>query len=372
MGTNPEFSHAIYNYKPYTDEGNPDNRWAFKGWQTAYDWKSHAPAASFAYLAGQTVLSDAAFYAYYKEENVYTSVSMIAKRDDFFDFIDGVSVNGVGGAEIRIKNKYRYLLQGKITLPATTDTNTPIVKVGDFGSRTPTLVNGEEKLVIQGTTKFTHVYFENTDSNSYIEIGSTAFSADHDSDSCTSLEYIEIPASVRIISSNAFKTNRQLRTVQLHNQIESIGGSAFWGCKGITSFGMQGLPANLTSAGVAAFYLAGDGLTLNVLPLNLTSVSDWVFAGSANVNISSFGSAERPITRIGAQALANCGNGSITTMIIYCTDNALQTAAFTDYNVNVSHLTIYSPSGAIDETVIRSTGLKLTDGATIIQAAMGG
>ena len=360
VATNPNFSHAYYNYREWTDETQPDKRWSFKGWQSATDWKSSANEATYTYLNNRIVTSDIVFYAFYKEENIYTDISMIGSKNDFFIYTEGIAAEGVSGAEISLSDKYRYLLQGKITLPATTPSGTPIVRVGNFSAKN-SLGN------IETNTKFTHIYFENADANHYITIGNSAFSTDDGSDSRSGLQVIELPASIKSIEGSAFKTNINLHTVKLNNNIYKIAGSAFWNCKGINSFGIEGLPASLSEIGTAAFYNAGPGLHLTELPIEYRSIESWTFAGCSNVNINIFGSEVSPMTKITNSAFNNTGNNTITSMTIYCNNGAIEQGAFSNYNVSISNLTIYSPSGTEDYP---GWGLNMTANATITQQTL--
>lgn len=358
IGDNPNFYHAYYNYREYTNEAQPDNRWAFKGWQNTSDWKGGAAEATYTYLTGRKVTSDVVFYAFYKEENVYSSVSMVGNKTDFFTYTEGVTVNGVSGAEINLANKYRYILKGKVTLPATSPAGTPIISVGNFNARN-TATN-----IVENDTQITHIYFENADNNSYLAISNGAFSTEDGSDSRSGLEVIELPASLIIIEGSAFKTNLHLKSVKLHNNIVRIAGSAFWNCKGISSFGIEGLPTALSELGTAAFYNAGPGLVLTALPASLRSLESWAFAGCPNVNIDTFGSESAPMVRIGSSAFDQCGDNSITSMTIYCNNGAIEKNAFSNYKVNVSNLIIYSPAG-VEEPA--EWNLRMAEGATITQ-----
>jgi hypothetical protein len=129
------------------NEAYPDNRWTFKGWKLKTTDEKIIP-----YLKGQIVMDDVTFYAYYKEENVHSFVTMVEKVDDYFDFDNGT---------ISIKNKFRSVLRGKITLPNVDPSGNEVTTVGDFNFNT-------------ANTYFTHIYFiEN--GCSYTTIADNAF-----------------------------------------------------------------------------------------------------------------------------------------------------------------------------------------------------
>jgi hypothetical protein len=49
IGSNMVSPYSLYNYREHSE---PDLRWAFKGWQTEFDWQSNATAPSYHYLKG--------------------------------------------------------------------------------------------------------------------------------------------------------------------------------------------------------------------------------------------------------------------------------------------------------------------------------
>ena len=353
--------YAHYCYREYTNESKPDYRWAFKGWQSKFDWQNGATAPTYTSLAEQVVTADIGYYAFYKEENVYDTPSMISKRDDFFTFQD-ISINGVAGVRINLRDKYRYLLQGKITLPATDPSGKPVLEIGNFNAKYD--MNG----LVLDRTKFTHIYFEMGDAGHYYKVGDYAFTTGDGTDSYSNLQVIDLPATIREIGQDAFKTNINLKTVKLNDEIITVASNAFWNCQGITSFGIQGgVPAKLVNIGIAAYYNCGPALSMTSLPSQLTYISGWAFAGSSSVNISTFGSATQPITHIGGSAFSNSGDGTVTTMTIYCaSEDAVQSGAFSNYNVNISHLTIVTPENVtITDEAFASWSLKCAANVTI-------
>jgi hypothetical protein len=135
----PEYIKAFYNYKPYTNEGNPDFRWSFKGWKTNLENIKIIP-----YLKDVKVAGDMAFYAHYKEENVHENVTMVERSDDYFK---------IEGTTISLKPQFLGVLEGKITLPSTNPkTKEKLTTIGDFSDYE--IGNGGVS-----TTKFTHIYF---------------------------------------------------------------------------------------------------------------------------------------------------------------------------------------------------------------------
>ena len=347
-------SKAFYNYHKYENEAKPDYRWAFKGWQSTADWKAGNTEATYTYLKGRKVSSDIAFYAFYKEENVYSNATMVGNVKDYFEFNNGT---------IRLQDKFRGVLQGRITLPDVDDKGVQLKKVGNFSCCT----NANQNILVE--TKFTHVYFKNKDICSYDEITAGAFGYYTQSTSVdyrSALQYIEIPPSIRAIGAHAFTNCHNLTTVAMHDNVTSIQTAAFWRCGEVSSFGVQGLPANLQTLMGSALWNAGDNLVITQLPTTLTEIEDWSLSAGKGVNIAQFGSEAAPITRMEGNALNGSGNGSITTLIIYCTGpNAIKKDAFVGYNVNVSRLEVYSSGDPISDDIIASWKIKCSHGTTI-------
>ena len=141
---------------------------------------------------------------------------------------------------------------------------------------------------------------------------------------------------------------KELKTVNFNNGIRYIGNAAFWNCRGITSVGLEELPTDLELLGTSALYAPGPGIRATRLPVALTTLESYCLSLCENVHISTFGSMTNPIIYMAAAALYQSSNNTITEMKIYCTDKAILPKAFESYNVNVSQLTIYSPTGEQD------------------------
>lgn len=353
MSKNPDYYKAFYNYKPYTDESKPDYRWGFKGWKN-----NLTDVQIISYLKGQKVTGDLAFYAYYKEENIYDSATMVKSVADYFDFNNGT---------ISLKDKFRGVLQGKITLPAVDDKNKAVKIVGNFSCE-----NADETIV---PTLFTHVYFKDKDIAQYEAIDQYAFShtgQKSDVNNPSALTYIELPPSLTTIGKDSFINCRNLQTVVMHDNIERILGNVFWNAQNISSFGVDNLPKNLIELGGSSLYNAGDNLVITALPENLTALYAYALSAGAGVNIATFGSPTKPITVMKGSALNGSGNGSVTKMTIYCAGSgAIEAAAFSGYNVQVSELNVYSASGtAISDEEIASWGIKCADGVNIVSGVI--
>lgn len=373
VNTNSAYTHAYYNYREWTDEAKPDSRWAFKGWQSATDWKGGASEATYTDLNGRQVLSDVVFYAFYKEENVYTDISMISSKNDFFNYKEGYTINGVTGAQISLKDKYRYLLQGKITLPVTSPSGTPIISIGDFSAK-----HSEKETY--SSTYFTHIYFKDSDTASYIEVSENAFAAGSGPNDRvnTGLTAVYLPPSITILNNGAFRLVSSLRTVTLTDNLTTMGNSVFWDTKNVIDIGLDELPVNLKYIGTSSCYNAGPGIKATKLPVGLTDLQSYIFAGCSSVNLTTLGSEGAPITSMATTTLDKAGNGTVSSLEIYCmvtkneatgeTKCAIPARAFESYNTaTIGSLTIHYPTGFDD--FIRETygswGLNIADDANL-------
>ena len=402
LAEHPDYITAFYNYKAYDDEAHSDKRWSFKGWKLSPTEEQVIP-----YLKGQKVTGETTFYAHYVEENVYSNATMVASPDDYFDFDNGT---------ISIKDKFRGVLQGKITLPATDNQGRSLTTVGNFSAQ-----NTNDRSVVKEMW-YTHIYFEeNPNATGYTTISDKAFShggANSQISNPVKLKKIYLPASLTSIGNESFAKCNALEEVHMHNGIKSIGLSAFWQAGNINSFGENiakgSLPSSLEVLNVSSLYKAGT-IEITQLPVGVSQLPTYCLSALPGANITQFGSENSPI-KIESNALNGAGNGSITNIIIYCNNkndiarytetytlateyNSIQTyyvrnedtytkisiteeaferdkyytrttttSAFNEYNTaNLESLTIYGPAGIDFTDVCGSWGLKITKDTTVTQ-----
>ena len=145
--------------------------------------------------------------------------------------------------------------------------------------------------------------------NGVTSIGYDAFSG------CTGLSAVTIPDSVTDIDRGAFSgcpietavipalaanhiNNRQLRVVTITSG-ESIGGSAFYGCTGLTSIT---IPDGVTNIGESVFS-GCTGLTSITIPDGVTNIGESVFSGCTGLTSITI---PYGVTNIGERAFYDC------------------------------------------------------------------
>lgn len=107
-----------------------------------------------------------------------------------------------------------------------------------------------------------------------------------------------IPNTVTVIRNFSYATC--LTSVTIPSSVTSIGGSAFYGCSGLT--GTLTIPNSVTSIGTGAFG-GCTGLTSITIPNSVTSIGDRAFyscSGLTSVTIPN------SVTSIGSYAFKNC------------------------------------------------------------------
>ena len=84
---------------------------------------------------------------------------------------------------------------------------------------------------------------------------------------------IYVPYGVESIGKSAFKGCRSLTSIAIPDSVESIGDNAFWGCTGLTSIT---IPDSVYSIGDFAFRDC-TGLTSITIPDSVTKIEQYVF-----------------------------------------------------------------------------------------------
>lgn len=250
------------------------------------------------------------------------------------------------GYVINIKEKYRDILEGKITLPKLYNKQ-PIIKVGDFAN----------------ASKITHVFFEDEKNSNYIEFGKECFkfvervpaidsegkeyftdrSAPH------SLVAVYAPPSIKNIGDHAFQGVLKLEVFQWNEGILRIGDHSFaqiaadsHNAVGVT---LNELPESLIYIGANAFYMNTKNVIVTEIPPHLEELGSFALCGD-NVIITDFNNS---LKRINSYALYNAGS-NIKESTIYIRGNvefvgqyAFGTGSLHYGNGKIQHVNFVNP-----------------------------
>lgn len=323
-----------YIYRDDSDINDKTNyRWAFQGWISARDYSNETPNPSYFDLTTHQIGTDFVAYAHYEEENFHN----VATKEEYFDFEETTISDALLGTEvvsgycIHIKEMYRNVLEGKITLPQKYN-NVNIVEIGDFAYM----------------PKITHVYFQNNEQCAYVQTivkvptssgrKECGFSC-YGSSATSKLQVVDLPPSFRLINYHAFAGCANLVTLTLNDNILRIGEDAL----GTNEYGngvrmkvqINELPVNLVELGNNAFY-GNSNLVVTKLPENIVNTGDFTFTFCPNVSISEFGKTGGKLQVIGSHAIYGISS-NVTSLYIYSSVHTIKQNAFGE-NSNIKHV----------------------------------
>lgn len=128
----------------------------------------------------------------------------------------------------------------------------------------------------EGLTSLGYRCFYQNDSLVDINLPSTLTSIDGSFYNCGSLESIDIPGGVEILTKEIFNACRKLKNVGLHHGLKAIYQYAFYGCSGLTELTF---PSTLDSIGSSVFSSAKNITKLTCRAITPPAVSaDAVFS----------------------------------------------------------------------------------------------
>lgn len=291
----------------YRDDSELDEeiRWTFKGWISAADFAGDSAEPIIINVSALKATGDATYYAYFVQENVRTAPT----DSQYFNFVRATG-EGASGYEISIKDEYRNLLQGKITLPARYN-NADVVAIGDF----------------KNMPKITEVYCEN--GSQYVTITDNkgfqwTTNVVNGSANEPGIKAIYLPNTMRSIGAYAFYCCRKLEHITLNDNITHIGRNAFSGKlsgdgEGGLAITMQlhlsELPYQLNSLGSMAFRYGGPNITLTSLPNGLNKLENQVFTECEGLKIAQLGDFGVALSEIDTFAFYGCEQ-KVSTLII--------------------------------------------------------
>ena len=274
-----------YHYRDSSDL-NEYGRYAFIGWSRRYykDPMETIPEEDQIKLNELIVTNNINLYACYRVEDVREQATDI----QYFTFTD-ISGNNGNGKAISIKDEYRTILEGKITLPSYVE-GEKIISIADF----------------KETTKITHIFFLND--AEYYSVGDNCFYKS------IALTMVDLPLSIRRISDYAFAACFNLERVTLNDNITFIGQWSFSSTNTYSETRMKvkidKLPEKLETLGSSAFCWCGTDITITSLPKGLKELYSFTFNACPNVCITEFGSNDgsSALWHIDSNAMANSGS----------------------------------------------------------------
>lgn len=132
------------------------------------------------------------------------------------------------------------------------------------------------------------------------------------------MKHLRVPETIEDlpvtqITYDTFKNNTVLESIRLPNSLNSIGNSAFYGCKGLTSIT---IPDGVTSIGGSAFR-GCTGLTSVTIPDSVTSIGVRIFYNCSGLTSITFNGTTTQWNAISKGNQWNYNTGNYT---IHCTD----------------------------------------------------
>lgn len=308
-----------------------DYRWAFKGW-SLYNY-GDVVVNNPVYINPETlvVTGDIILHAHFVRENCKD----IATNSNYFNF-ELTTVKGIQGYTINIKENYRKVLEGKITLPRKHN-DLDVIRIGDF----------------RNAEKITHIFCEKN--SRYLAVGDMNLSNLYGFqcfEAQSQLVKVDLSDSIIIIGDGAFTDCCNLIDINLNDNIEYIGQRAFGKPSSSSQFNtnmvvkINSLPKKLSDLGSYAFYKGGLNITISTIPDQVQSLKAWTFAYCPNVRIEEFGvSQDSQLETIEGSALYASGNNVdyivIGSKIINLTTGANTiTSSFSSYGSNVGGIVI--------------------------------
>ena len=272
-----------YYYHYRKDDGLLENqRYTFKGWKSEKDYDNNTTPQSPVNLQELNITKSLKLYAYYDIEDVYANSSDINLFE--VNFVQ----NPIAGYSIRVKDKFKALLQGKITLPKVDSNQQEISIMGDF----------------QNCNLIKEIYFQNDSNYTHVQ-----------NDACfqnSSIEKIVFPNSLIYIGANAFASNTFLKTVVWGDNIKVIDSQAF---NSNQSMIIDKLPNNIERLGDRTFNNNGRGFTVSSLPNSLKVIGTQCFMGNSHMTVQKFGGEGSSLEEIGYMAFNGIGKNSNITQI---------------------------------------------------------
>lgn len=339
LGYEKILNPPLYMYKKHA---NPSMRYEFYGWITYTDWVTGNPNPK---IQDKSIVikNNLTLYAYYKEELITTP-----NRYEYFSFTPGnkkINEKFYEGYFIDIKEEYRKLLQGSLTLPLVTDNGDPVIGIIDNDTGDTRFLGQNQKinhLIIPEEQNYNDKWVE----SNYVYIGSRSCY-------CSSLlipglQKVSLSNSILEFGSECFRGQYNIIELNLPQELLIINNNALRGIIGnkekYMHYSLDSLPPKLKYIGEDAFRYSADSVKLRELPETVSYLGQYCFADCSNVAFSSFGS-DTDFTNglkiIPQYILNNSGSDAkeVTEIIVKKSVNAIRANAFTNYLITGTNKT---------------------------------
>ena len=325
------YDGPIINFCYRDDSGLPlTQRYTFKGWTNTNYGDSIAINPDYVEPTELEVKGNVNLYAYFEAEDVYKS----ATDNRYFNF-NAYSSNVYGdGYSISLKPEYTDAvngLKGKITLPSIYN-GKPIVELGNFSK-----------------AQFSHMFFMSDAQYKVVNICPVTNNESGVDYYCfkSKIKNIELPKTIQVISSNAFRHMVSLETLNIADleKLTIIGSNAFAhggaANSDLSSTQMQvqisTLPDSVVRIESAAFQINKNNVTINKLPASLNYVGSYAFNHCYNMDVKEFGRNDEnaPNLVLENEAFSESGdNANISEITLGKSLSSVGTNCFKNYNDN--------------------------------------
>ena len=321
-----------------------EERYAFKGWISEKNFNEQVSNPDIIDLNATPVIYDGLkLYAYYIIENA----TLVATDAKYFNFTQVEATFEIPvyiepyealntrsefvhlGTQwaISLKDEYKELLGGKITLPSYDPNGHKLTAIGNFKN-----------------SNITHVYCLKDAAYQIVISDSGGFSASN------KLVHVSLPKTLEYIGNYGFAYCSSLKTYEGLDNVKGIGSRAFDGADQIE---INELPKYLMLLGERAFY-GCQNLICTQLPEGLTQLHASVFARASKVNLGTLGKTlganlsalDNNIIFIGQQAFLNAGK-DIKELTLNNSIKYLGYGCFSDYGSSTS-LSVTDKTGLIN------------------------
>lgn len=266
-------------YRDSSDLTNANLRWTFKGWSIYNYGDTEVRDPVYTDPLNLIVTESISLFAHYIKEDCLA----VASSNEYFNFTE-VTLFEQNGYRIDVRDNYKNILKGKITIPAKYQERN-VIQIGDF----------------RNTNGITHLFCQS--GSQYLVVGENEHNRTASSNygfycenQGSQLVKVVLSETIIDIGNFAFMNCGYLKDINLPDTIEYLGSLSFavpldGALQPFSSMQVkiESLPSNLKTIASYAFYFGGNNITFADLPKSLESIGEWSIASCPNVRIENFG-----------------------------------------------------------------------------------